>query len=378
MARSLAFWFDEKTGATLPELELHINFWSLNSEDTNFLDIGVRLKNKGSEKTFENINIYIPFDVNQDNYLPQLGLIVCSDPELISAIFNSTVTTTTANAKDDIFEITFSPTNKLNFYTQILPEENNSGDGVKLSTFKEYGDDHKGTILTFPNKLIDCKTNTDDSYFRFRIKLDKANKNILGPEYSPKDSWITNHFESIEMVDFRINEPRNLPAKIRSNLTNNLGLKDVHFFLIRDANAEFKISHSKYKRCRILENNIWKKYLKLGSKKTNLPEQMLIYHWAESKGKEESKKDQVIEHFSAFAKFTKRKVGLGKMLIVLAIVLAIGVGSGLFANYLWTFIGPSVKSDISCVDRCDLLNKTKYNKEKAKPKKDESKSESDI
>ena len=430
MARSLAFWFDDEPEKNTYDVDLHINFWSFDSEKVNYLDIGVLVKSK-KESISNNINIYFPFKITHDDYFSELGSLVCSDRELISAIFNTNISKTQADSKNDIFKIEFSPTNKLSFHTQILPETDDSEGGVKLKAFNENTSISKerGTILKFPSELFqstDGKAGDDKAgdgkagdgkagdgkagdgkagdgkaadgkaadgkaadgkagddkgadeefrtdYFRFRIKLSQDSKNILGPEYSPKGSFITNYFNSTEMIDFRINEPRNLPSKIRAKLNESLKLKQVHFFLIRDANAEFKMSHSKYKRCRILENNIWKKYLKLGVptshwwerklkkhcrisfSKLKLPEQMLIYHWAENSN-DDYKKGALIDHFSAFAKFSQRKTGFFRMASVVLFVLSLGVTASILANILmvpldnvWNSIPKSVESNESPV-----------------------------
>ncbi|MBA6311508.1 hypothetical protein [Colwellia sp. MB3u-64] len=192
------------------------------------------------------------------------------------------------------------------------------------------------------------------------------------------------------MIDFRVNEPRNLPSKIRAKLNESLKLKQVHFFLIRDANSEFKMSHSKYKRCRILENNIWKKYLQLGVpplkwwekilkkrvglsfSRLKLPEQMLIYHWTE-KNKEENA-DKVIDHFSAFAKFSQRKTGFLRMTSVVLFVLGLGITASILANLsmrpldnVWNFMFNSVESDESSKPDADVQDK----KPKDQPEIDE-------
>jgi hypothetical protein len=342
VAESLAFWFDKEKEHTLPEVELHVNFWSLGSDEISYLDIGVRLHS--TEKSlFNNLNIFIPFKVNSDNYFPQLGALVCNDRELISAIFNTNVSITTVNSKNDVFNIEFSSQNKINFFTQILPSTDSRNDGVNISNFQEYGSKSSGTTLSFPKTLLTVNDKDGDCYFRFRIKLDKNSKKLLGPESSPTDSWVTSHFETREMVDFRVNEPRNLPSTIRSKLNETFTFKMVHFFLIRESNSEFKLSHSDYKRCRILENDIWQNYLTLGNKKNSLdlPEQMLIYHWTE-----QSKQNKKLEHFSAFAKFTKRDVTNKQLRNVIIFVFLIGMASGLGANTVWKYGGKLIDASI--------------------------------
>ncbi|MBA6311509.1 hypothetical protein [Colwellia sp. MB3u-64] len=155
MARSLAFWFDEKPDKNTYDVDLHINFWSFDSEKVNYLDIGVLVKSK-KDSISNAINIYFPFKVTHEDYFSELGSLVCSDRELISAIFNTNISKTQADSKNDIFQIEFSAKNKLSFHTQILPETDDSEGGVKLKSFnvsislsKE-----KGTMLKLPTELF--------------------------------------------------------------------------------------------------------------------------------------------------------------------------------------------------------------------------------
>jgi len=339
VAKSLAFWFEE--GRATPKLELHINFWSLDTQDLNYLDIGLKFDSEESI-SFKSINVYLPFQISSNQYQSDLGNTICNDRELISAIFNSPVTTTTSSSKHDTFDITFSNKSKLRFFTQIVAVSDSWTEGVRIQKIETKSGSHQqtGTILSFPATLFKITDHDPDrsNYFRFRITLDSKSKLILAHEYKSKDSVITNHFESTEMVDFRINESRNLPAQIRSQLNGQLNLSQVHFFLIRDASSEFKMSHSKYKRCRVLEKEIWNGYLKGESNSIQAPEQMLIYHWSES-----GKEGEPIDHFSAFAKYTRRDVTWAKIGAVLSIIFILGVFSGLAANYIWTFNDDSVE-----------------------------------
>ena len=61
----------------------------------------------------------------------------------------------------------------------------------------------------------------------------------------------------------KVNEIRNLPKEIRNNITNKSYINKIHLFLIRDGKSEFKMAHDSYKRCRILESELWDKYLDL-------------------------------------------------------------------------------------------------------------------
>ncbi|NOR70386.1 MAG: hypothetical protein GQ532_11960 [Methylomarinum sp.] len=343
MARSLAFWLDEPSGN--PKIELHFNYWSLDSSQVEYLDIGVKLSMEGAYKS---INFYLPFDTQKIGYVAELGEKVCSHDELLSAIFNSTVKNN-ATVDNDIHDITFSKGDSLRFFSQILKEEPKSPGGVQIKPLDE-GDAKKGTTICFPADLLNIKnstTNKEDipthGYFRFRIELNEEGKKSISHLYKPKDSWITNHFEKVEMVDFRVNEARNLPKKIQSKLQLDSHILAIHFFLIREADSEFKMSHDDFHRCRILEKDLWDNYLYLKDtteKKT--PDQMLIYHW---KGGGATSTTN-IDHFSAFAKFTRRHVRKRDILLAIIFIVLLGACGSHLSTWLWKIS----ENNVECIE----------------------------
>lgn len=102
MASSLGFWLEKNNSFSKSSLginsELHINYWVLPNEKINYLDIGVKLTNIDSRisipSKIKNIVFYLPFVKDDIVYDSELGSVVCSDHELLSAIFNSYVTET--------------------------------------------------------------------------------------------------------------------------------------------------------------------------------------------------------------------------------------------------------------------------------------------
>lgn len=340
MAKSLAFWLENPSiierdleevsdGGQKKQLkvqvttqvELHFNYWSLQSGNVNYLDVGVRLS---SITAFDSIKFYLPFDESSFKYVPELGKRICDDHEMVSAIFNSPA----GNFNPIVGGLDFSLLKKgdeseIRFFHHFETDEKNPIEGVK---FRSIGSgDNKGTILTFPNGLFKFDK-AKDGYFRFRLILNAKSKEVMSQLYDPSDSNITSHFETVEMVDFRLNEARNLPVEIRRSLEDKIFINSVHFFLIREASSEFKMSHSEYSRCRILEKDTWDKYLKEDCY-DNSASQMLIYHW--------KKVDKEIDDFSAFAKFTRRHVEKSDIRRIILYALVIGALSGMSVNVVW-------------------------------------------
>ncbi len=335
MAKSLAFWLEgSKSNDT--SIELHFNFWLLNmgsKNEINYLDVGVKFK---SLENISSINIFFPFEIRKNSYIHNLGRILSKDGELISAIFNARIYSLTY-VDSNVLDIRFMDDNKvLRVFSQIELSEQSGSKGVNIT----YQDG--GAILSFPKTLITCeiekptaegneakdKDNEVFGYFRFRINLNSEDRKSISQLYVSKDAKFLSRMESIEVVDFRVNEVRNLPQKIVSNLSTTC-INSVHFFLIRETNSEHKLSHSEFKRCRILEKNLWDKYLNVPSS-TSIPDQMLIYHWKEQNEK------KYLDNFSAFAKFSTITVTWGTVAYFLGFLLLWGAASGVLGNFIYS------------------------------------------
>lgn len=326
MAKSLAYWLESPPSNT--NITLHINFWLLNHDELAYLDIGVKFPKTGLGQA---IHFYFPFQKKLLTLIPFLGKKVCSDDELLSAVFNSNVQNR-MNFEDSSTEIEFDDNQKLRFFTE-LPQYSGGksvAGGLEFKPVEESGGP-AGCLLTFPSSMFE-EVETD-GYFRFRLVLRKQALQEISRAYRASDRAFTNHFEKMEMVDFRFNEKRNLPPFVKKELSKSPTLKRVDFFLIRDASAEFKMSHADYHRCRLLEIDAWDKYLEDGRPDdiTLLPKQMLIYHWKEDKTVKEGK---FIDHFAAFAKFSRWSIRKRELFVAAALVIILGGIGSLLANLI--------------------------------------------
>ncbi|MCE1058102.1 hypothetical protein LU646_09420 [Pseudomonas alloputida] len=360
MAKSLAFWVEgsKPVENIKPDVELHFNYWSLSGKSEtviDYLDVGVKFS--GLE-TFDAIKIFIPFHVTEQNYAANLGRAVCNTPTLISAIFNTRVKETLLDGER--MDITFrqEKESKLRFHCQI--EVGSHGEGVTLNRLNREGD---GTTLSFPLVLFkkekEASLESIPHYFRFRIKMSAEDKKVISQLSKQKDSKLLSRFDSTEIVDFRVNEIRNLPAQIRSKLEYDSFISSVHFFLIRETNSEHKLSHTEFKRCRVLEKDLWETYLKENNEEINLPEQMLIYHWREqSKRNSDGELLEHLENFSAFAKFSKTVITRATIFWFIISVLALGASSGIIGNYIYSYLTSS-DQPVACADKCSSSEDSK-------------------
>ncbi|MFH4813572.1 hypothetical protein [Vibrio alginolyticus] len=370
MASSLAFWFGTKnehddTYLNNIDTELHFNYWSLKSIQTSYLDVGVRLTSRQNAlfKNVDNVKIFLPFKRNEIDFDLNLGELVCDDKTLLAAIFNSHILSTRSEDGSGVLNVTLPDGEVFDFYTHIEEKCDDGMPGVDIRPFNDTK--QPGTILTIPTALITRKRATCEpkkeksfanqfksslsrtpdssekaiSYFRFRVKLNRR-ENSISTIFRPKASYITSQFEETQIVDFRVNEARILPLKIREQIQEARRLTKIHFFLIREASAEYKAAHSEFKRCRILESEIWDKYL--GHKNDTEKQPMLIYHWTkEGKYNKDAKKIDSIDHFAAFSKFSSTSVTDKKIVTMFLILITFGVISGIIANKLWSLMTDS-------------------------------------
>lgn len=331
MTQSLAFWVENSSENMFNTLglELHFNYWHLPDDKINYLDIGVLIS--GKNKFFDSINVYLPFKYNIKSYIPTLGDKVVESEKLISAVFNNDVSNIKPIRECSAKYIVFSEqkdSEGIVFFTNL--SHGTSEGRVLIEEHSE--DDEVGTIIKFSNKIFNCSEEYKEKnwYLRFRYILEKEDIDNISREYKSKDSLITYYFEKSEVVDFRVNESRNLPKTIREKVATCREINKVHFFLIRNESSEFKIGHTTYDRCRILEDKLWDSYL-CYNKDTQVKTKMLIYHW-------KTKSEKNIEYFSAFARFMTRKVGLKEVMFVILCILVLGTISSLLATALTNII----------------------------------------
>lgn len=373
MASSLAFWIEngkQKSGPvdpnsnsnSQPSIELHFNYWLLEAEKRNFcermcygltlskrkakagnleyLDIGVKFTNL---KALESFNIYLPFHISKEDYVSTLGETICKDIDLISTVFNRSVGKVEPSEELGCYNIELiqqgKDNSKLCFFTHLALAPSNDGVEIKKS------DELYGTQIVFPGALFDGLPKNTPGYFRFRICLTSKNRGVISKINKAKDSWLTNHFDKSELVDFRLNEARILPTAIRRKVAKQQLIKKIHFFLIRDAYAEYKAAHSKYE-CRLLEEELWSKYL--GYDEVSSRNNMLIYHWSEKANENAS-----LDNFSAFARFVRRKVRNWQLLAFIFFVLITGIISGVCVNYIWLYWNGSVQSTPNILESYD-------------------------
>lgn len=296
----------------------------------SFLDVGVKYQYLDGD-----ICLYLPFRLMEDEYDGDLCLRMSKERELLSTLFNNSVKIDESLTSQELIS-------KISFFKEDKDEEvyliknlsinkdNEIGTGVTLNLVQD-----GGCCLTFPQKILNLPNESNYGYFRFRIMLSKYNKEKISTYYKAKDRFFSAKDEMIELIDFRINEIRNIPPQFKEELVKRDIISSVHFFAIREVNTEFLMSDDKYSRCRLLEGPLWKSYLESNQflKINNIP-LSLIYHW-KKKGKINVNMRENLDKYTAFAKFSYSRFSISAILrnIIVIILLAISANSIYFVLY---------------------------------------------
>lgn len=322
MADSLAFWTTKKI-----ETVLHFNLWKLPKKKiplitqkySYFLDTGVKLTSTDEMEFSEDfeLNIFLPFKLKEKN-ISDLSNILIQDQNLLDAIFNKPLSS--SNIESEPFYKVCDGDNSIEFYILKLRD---------LYSIEEF---EKGTHLKF--KINKDFMNLNESlYIRYRIIL---NEEYNFSEYIDEaDSLIKSGYKREELVEFRINEIRNLPLQLQEKLRaekNEIMLKQIHYFLVRSNDANLELSHENYQRCRSVEDDIWSNYIgeKMDCDLKNTS-RILSYHWSEK-----AKEDREIPHYGTFAKFSYTRNDTLFYFILIFFLVSFGIEFGSdYISSLW-------------------------------------------
>lgn len=313
----IGIWLTHIPGEQLnPEpkqLECHFNLWMLHSISNErqskldcFMDIGVMLSRADGST---HINLFIPDRIDKSN-IQDLGVTFKNNTKLVSAVFNEDYGVLVRTGEKTIEIQKSDATPVFNIY--ILDLEND------VSVDSQFGG---STIcIRIPNHLRDKR-----HYYRIRLKC--AFVNQTGYVYMPPPSSILEGaFFQTELVDFRLNEKRNLPSSLLEAVRQNgeVRFTKTHFFLMREASDDYIFSH-KPPAGRQLEKDLWRSYI--GDDYSF--KQITAYHWKE-----------IVLHdsFSIFVKFRSFHSGLRTILIAVVVIIILGTISSFLGNLLFSLI----------------------------------------
>jgi hypothetical protein len=298
--KSIAIWYTpiDPNNVISNDVELHFNFWKIPNGTKNhhkFLDIGINLD-----------NIYFPKEITNSDFEDIVSKFI-DKPDLVSAIFNENYKVI-SDGTSKSYEITDS---KNNFVFTIYK--------TSVSDL-EYQRAHNGTIVSI--KVLRQKKK---SYYRFRLKGTYIDS--LSTISKPTNAILESAFSEIEMIDFRVNEIRDLHQDLLETIRGQVFLKirKQHFFFICSSEEEVIGNHQPFLSCRNLENYRWNNYVDLANEENNV---FLAYHW-----KENDKESVSILIKTKYEKNNWRTIG---KYFLIGFIIAILVE--LFSNWLYDLI----------------------------------------
>ncbi|HHW7507977.1 TPA: hypothetical protein ACU21B_001835 [Mannheimia haemolytica] len=316
-------------------MDLHINLWGINAQSSEkspqvVLDFGFMIDDI---KRIKNLILYCPFHIEK---VEDLGGLLSENHALIEAIFNenceilSNIHPNRAKItkRGDNFKV--SNNNKKEFILYKLDSS--------LISFKdenEYGriEINVADILSGNEEKIEYLQEISKYYFRIRISPKNDNFIYILKRENEKINILQDaSLRTTEIIDFRINDFRSITEKMREEVyrLNTFNISSVHYLIMRSSTDEHISSADKYKS-RLLENEVWNKYISLSK------DDIIAYHFKDIVQKEE-KEEKEIEYISSFTNLSRFKYPLNvkeRMFIYVGVITIISIISSIFANILY-------------------------------------------
>ncbi|EHK0752006.1 hypothetical protein RG677_003670 [Vibrio parahaemolyticus] len=330
------------------KVELHFNLWDVSTKNygfakgrNTFLDVGLYIEDT---KNLTDLLIYFPFDIPSDGFI-DLHSCFRKDSELVRTIFNENLSFDSVT--QSLSFVRFDEGREKKFFIHELPFNNDSLIEIKHGDYQYNGSKIKSTIVNFKKDFFKALAryqleqreqgrDSPHSYFRFRVPLKKIN--IFVDEYKQGSAIITGTLHKNEIIDFRFNEVRSLPAQVyQEKDARELEFAScrVDYFLVKDAMCEYQTSHGSFKKSRTLEKSFWKEYLLYENNSSPLKnvleneEPMVIYHWNKTKDKDGS-----FVGFSAFSKFIEPRVKKRNVFFYVALIVSLAIVANIVTSYM--------------------------------------------
>ena len=215
--------------------ELHVNYWKVpvgNGSYKRFLDFGIFINEVARD--ISSVSFYFPFKVEETS-LRDLGESL-SKSELLCTLFNNEYVVRNIKGSPSYFCVSPSANSESThpFWLYVLGENN-----FNVAEVRPYGSIVTVKILSTAKKNGGIQPATSEKkskrnlYFRFRVE-DIPVDSIFYEENISND-FLQNAFSKTEMIDFRINEVREMNPKVYEEITKDktfLPFSKIHFFLL--------------------------------------------------------------------------------------------------------------------------------------------------
>ena len=337
---SFGLWYKllNKTDAKIPEIDFHVNMWDFPKErkkDNYFVDFGIMIQNFYD---IESLKILFPFSFNEDE-LTDLSYVI--NTEEIQLIFNDS-NYAYSKAGDSIYSMMQKPNETVTFLPVKMATKGAFIKDIKLN--HPEGENNKNVTFMDIDFTTYTKlpTGTTAVYFRFRLKTPTL-RDLMNRTLKEKNYYLESAFEEREIVDFKLNNVRNISnhlLKIATDKDFKLAkFNSIHIFLMVPSYYEVTIWDN-FSECRSLEENKWGNYLHENAHLLIKQPSISAYHWKKKAPKNGAEK-AFIDEFSQLFKLAHKATNKTMILIYCLIVVGLGAaGSGLFEliKYLLSLI----------------------------------------
>lgn len=315
--RSIAIWAhcipEGRNGAI--NVQLHFNLWRLphleGASEDELLDIGIFLPER---EGLESLHFYFPKEL-QRSAITDLGRKL-GERSIAVAIFNDEVTVKSDSRRIEIEHP--GRAEKKNVYQLTVDSE------IEIQC---PGD---GSVLTLSKEVIG-RLPLDHIYIRFRVLLGEVSNSPFALQSGQIDRYLVSGYNESEIVDFRVNEFRNIPEAIRKEIARDraegwLAIEQLHFFFVRDKRWGFVHAYQDFYKCRILEADTWSGYI--DSHRHALNSHLVIYHWRHDRRPS-------TKSYNCFAKFGRHVTSWGHIGIFVVGVLLLGAIGNLLSALIF-------------------------------------------
>lgn len=322
---SFGIWAKYKDNESKSPVEVHANLWHIGKNTENaFIDFGVMIP---QYTNLLSLTIVLPFFVPTTN-ISDLSDTISQDG-IGSLVFNTECVAQVKSGlgKMKIKTLCLNNSDKHILLLPIIDKSTYNGISVSFNTIEE----QSRIIIDFSNLKTDCEV-YEKLYLRFRIR-DSEIKRSMFCKLNKKNKYLESAFTGTQIIDFMVNELRNIKAEINEMMTGEglelVSLNKVHFFVMEPAENDVVTGDVE---CRRLEPG-WKDYLNEGDYQENT----LVYHWSRKATKE-------IDRFSNYSKLVKvtssetnfKLITIYVLIVVMLSVVASFVYSWLSCLPFWT------------------------------------------
>lgn len=305
------------------KFDLHMNFWSeslIEKGDKNkripFLDVGIKVYEFRKVKEFI---FQCPFKLKRDEIYDLHNKIV--DRNNAQIIFNTDVEIETKKGYSIL-----NLNGKEKMLVCSVPKSDECIKGV---------DDDRTNIIfdlqalhRYIEKKKEDYQEIDELYIRFRIQSDTLINKVYS-DWEDMDKSFQSHFSGTRILDFKINEERNLNQDDNKNyLVDGYEValfENIHLLMMELASCDVQSFAEGKMTCREVENDLWRDYC--GEDILDDRKQVLAYHWKFSE--EDLNKKGDLSSVSCLAKVKYFKTGFITMIAYSFIVVGLGMCSSI-------------------------------------------------